>query len=342
MRARVLITRGPQAMVADRAFLSSTGIIVPADDGNWPPGAIVDVDFTLQDEAHAFTGEAKAIRRIPAANGGPAGIEFEFLKLDHDKKTLFEQLQDLNRVRRVATRSVFDIAHYLRHQARGNRVPGRDFGEPGSGHRPPVLVIHGFLGTRGAMFLLEQRLKSIGFPVFSIPLGMLNVDDIAASARVIAERIEALAAKYGFDRINILGHSMGGLIALYYIKRLGGDRRVRRLVSIGTPYRGASMALGALVAAPWLALFMKSITQIVPGSSFLEELHAGPLPKDVEFVSLIARNDQVVDPHSCVLRGAHNIVLATNHAGLVVAPKTFAAIDRVLRGEWAPPVQNVA
>ncbi|CAM5527705.1 hypothetical protein SMICM304S_05241 [Streptomyces microflavus] len=45
--------------------------------------------------------------------------------------------------------------------------------------------------------------------------------------------------------VDIVGHSLGGLIARYYVQRLGGDRRVRTLVTLGTPHGGTAVAPGA-------------------------------------------------------------------------------------------------
>lgn len=42
-------------------------------------------------------------------------------------------------------------------------------------------------------------------------------------------------------------HSMGGLLARYFLEHLGGADITRRLITIGTPHRGAPKALGALV-----------------------------------------------------------------------------------------------
>src|SRR5438132_1525150 len=81
-------------------------------------------------------------------------------------------------------------------------------------------------------------------------------------------------------RIDIVGPSMGGLIGLYYIKRLGGHKSVRRMVMLGTPARGT---WAALVGVATLGLFSSSSWQLLPGSDFLSELHSGPLPNEVEF-----------------------------------------------------------
>ena len=131
-----------------------------------------------------------------------------------------------------------DGLSYLRHLIRGNRLRRRDGFAELSPDSPPVLIIHGFLGTRGSMYMLERRLVESGFVVVSFNIGTLNVRDIRRSAFMIHRKIERVLAQTPFQKIDIIGHSMGGLIGLYYVKKLGGHQRVRRLVMMGTPVRG--------------------------------------------------------------------------------------------------------
>src|ERR1041384_2618902 len=132
---------------------------------------------------------------------------------------------------------------YLRHLVRGNRIRrGAAFDEV-SPDAPPVLIIHGFLGTRGSMYMLERRLVEDGFVVVSFNLGTLNLRDIRRSAFLIHRKIERILAPTPSPRIGITADSLGGLIGLYYVKKLGGHARVRKLIMMGTPIRGTWAAL---------------------------------------------------------------------------------------------------
>src|SRR5690606_16216706 len=149
----------------------------------------------------------------------------------------------------------------------------------------PVLLLHGFLGTRGSMLPLERRLVAEGLTVFSFNLGALNTRDIRASAFLIHRKIESILSQTSVDRIDIVGHSMGGLIGLYYVKKLGGHARVRRLVMMGTPIKGTWAALAGVVT---LGLWSKSSWQLLPRSRLLDELAQGPLPPGGEAPTLSA------------------------------------------------------
>src|SRR5436853_2120715 len=116
------------------------------------------------------------------------------------------------------------------------------------------------------MYILERRLNDDGICVFSFNLGSLNVRDIRTSAFLIHRKIEAILAQTPVKKIDIIGHSMGGLIGLYFIKKLSGHEKVRKLVMLGTPLKGTWVALGGVAL---MGLLSTSAWQLLPGSRFL-------------------------------------------------------------------------
>ena len=233
---------------------------------------------------------------------------------------------------------------YLRHLARGNRIRRRATFERLDVETPPVLLLHGFLGTRGSMFPLERRLAAEGFTVISFNLGALNSRDIRASAFLIHRKIESILQQTSLQKIDIVGHSMGGLIGLYYIKKLGGHARVRRLIMMGTPVKGTWAALAGVAT---LGLWSKSSWQLLPRSRFLDELNQGPLPPDVEVYTLAAARDWVCPLETTRMRGATAVTVPLGHSSLVMSEEVFSRIVAILqspvrraRGEadhlWAP------
>ena len=196
-----------------------------------------------------------------------------------------------------------------------------------------MLLIHGFLGTRGSMYLLERRLVDDGFCVVSFNLGTFNIRDIRSSAFLIHRKIEAILAQTSVKRIDILGHSMGGLIGLYYVKKLGGADKVRKLIMMGTPLRG-TWAAAAGVAT--LGLFSSSSWQLLPRSDFLRELEAGPLPPNVDYYTIAAARDWVCPLDSTHLEGATQLTVPLGHSSLVVSDEVYDRIVWALRHEQPP------
>jgi triacylglycerol lipase len=230
-------------------------------------------------------------------------------------------------------REVLDSGHaavYLRQLLRGNRArrehvdgPDPEAGPPG----PPVLLIHGYLATRGSLHLLERHLTQRGHVVMSYPLGPINLRDIRDSAGLIARKVESIVAQTGVTQVDVVGHSMGGLVGLYYLKRLGGRHRVRRLVMLGTPMRGTWSALFGLFTAP---LGLASL-QLLPGSPFLRDLAESPLPEGAQVISIGAERDWLAPLASTVLQGVRHLSVATGHSGLLVAEDVADVVARLLR-----------
>lgn len=229
-----------------------------------------------------------------------------------------------------------DGLSYLRHLARGNRIRREATFEKLKGDNVPLLLIHGFLGTRGSMYLLERRLVEDGFLVVSFNIGALNVRDIRRSAFMIHRKIDRILAETPAKKIDILGHSMGGLIGLYYVKKLGGAARVRRLVMMGTPVHGT---WAALLGVATLGLWSTSSWQLLPRSRFLDELHQGQVPEDVEIHTIAAARDWVVPLATTRLAGANAMTVPLGHSSLVVSEEVYQRVISVLRapGEGEPP-----
>ncbi len=221
-----------------------------------------------------------------------------------------------------------DGLSYLRHLVRGNRVRRGAGFEEVTPEAPPILIIHGFLGTRGSMYLLERRLVDDGFVVVSFNLGTLNVRDIRRSAFLIHRKIERILAQTPSQRIDILGHSMGGLIGLYYVKKLGGHTRVRKLIMMGTPVRGT---WAALMGVFMLGLWSTSSWQLLPRSRFLDELAQGPVPPGVEVHTIAAARDWVVPLPTTKVAGASATTVPLGHSSLVVSEEVYRRLVTTLR-----------
>jgi pimeloyl-ACP methyl ester carboxylesterase len=223
-----------------------------------------------------------------------------------------------------------DSAVYLRQLIRGNRAPHAQAVPRSAAGRPPVLLIHGYLATRGSLHLLGRHLADRGHIVFSYPLGFpVNLGDIRDSAGLIARKVESIVAQTGVTEIDVVGHSLGGLVGLYYLKRLGGRHRVRRLIMLGTPTQGTWSALFGLVTAP----LGRASLQLLPGSPFLRELGEMPLPQGADVVSIGAVRDWLAPVSTTILDGVRHIALPTGHSGLLVD----AEVARVVADLLAEP-----
>jgi triacylglycerol lipase len=109
----------------------------------------------------------------------------------------------------------------------------------------PVVLIHGLfgfdrIGVPGARFEyfrgIAAHLETLGCHAHAVRLP--PAASVPARAQKLVEAIEALP----HERIDLIAHSLGGLDARYALAHLGLARRVRSLVTIGTPHRGSPLA----------------------------------------------------------------------------------------------------
>jgi triacylglycerol esterase/lipase EstA (alpha/beta hydrolase family) len=242
---------------------------------------------------------------------------------------------------RHSKRDLLDVITYFRMSLSGNRV---NYPTDFENCEHPVLLLYGFGATRGTVSILEKRLRHDGFCVFSLNLGGIfdtfNTRCIEELSNLVEKNIERLCQQYRLNKISIIGHSKGGLIGHYYIKRLSGAKRVRSLITLGTPHNGNPWALLGL-ATP-LILVSKSIRQMFPMSSFIKRLKEGHFPRRVRFVSIYSKDDRVCYYKSAILdipaNGGDRIknieLKGLRHSDLVMRKTVYNIIkEELLKGD---------
>jgi pimeloyl-ACP methyl ester carboxylesterase len=191
----------------------------------------------------------------------------------------------------------------------------------------PILLVHGMVDNRSIFTLLRRGLRRRGFGrVLTLNYSPLTADVRTAAAR-LAQEVEELVAESGYERVHVVGHSLGGLIARYYVTRLGGDERVHTLVTLGTPHSGTYSAY---------ALPSRLCRQLRPGSALMREL-AQPVPGcRTRFVAYWSDLDQLVLPQRHA-RLEHPDLVASNievrglgHMSLPISGRVVHGISTTL------------
>ena len=151
----------------------------------------------------------------------------------------------------------------------------------------PILLVHGIVSNRSIFTLLRRGLTRRGFSnVFAMNYTTLSTD-VRAAAASLAEEVERVVEETGFERIHVIGHSLGGLIGRYYVTRLGGDARVHTLVTLGTPHEGTWAAH---------ALPTRLMRQMRPGSAVLRELARPVHGCRTRFIAYWSDSDEAILP----------------------------------------------
>jgi triacylglycerol esterase/lipase EstA (alpha/beta hydrolase family) len=187
--------------------------------------------------------------------------------------------------------------------------------------RGPVVLIHGVLVNDGVWFVLRRFLmRRSGAPVYTINYGP-PFADIERFAEQLRARIDAICAATGAERVVLVAHSMGGLVARAYLRRFGPGR-VARLVTIATPHHGSILAY---------SFPGRGLAQMHPGNPWLTELNRDESkPAPAPITSIWSRHDSMVMPQtSSVLAGAENIALTgIAHNALVWNRDVMALVAR--------------
>ena len=151
----------------------------------------------------------------------------------------------------------------------------------------PILLAHGIIDNHTVFAMMRRHLVRRGFSsIHTFSYSPLTLD-VRRTAERMGREIEAICEASGSDRIHVIGHSLGGLIARYYIQRLGGHERVHTCVTLGTPHQGTLAAR----LLPW-----PLVKQVRPDSDLMAELDEPAPGCRTRFVAFYSDVDQLIVP----------------------------------------------
>jgi triacylglycerol lipase len=185
----------------------------------------------------------------------------------------------------------------------------------------PVLLVHGFGGTRSSWAVIAKALSNRGIAVNTItysPLGN-SVDHLADE---LVAAVERTLSETGADKVHLLGHSLGGVVIGQAIAGGGLVGLVDTVITLGSPFGGS----------PWAALlpFGDLLRALRPGSPLLCRLAAAPIPDGVRWLAFAASQDIIVPGLRSVpgQAGVQTITVdGVGHLGLLVNRQV---VDRIV------------
>jgi pimeloyl-ACP methyl ester carboxylesterase len=158
-------------------------------------------------------------------------------------------------------------------------------------HPVPVVFIHGLLGDCTNFAPLRRHLARHGIRRFSSFAYRPRLD-YQRLATALGDRISAVCRDTGTAQVDVVGHSLGGLVARYFTQT-AGTTRVRRLVTLGTPYLA----------------------------------HANP-PQEL---AIFGEHDPLVPPPADRARRRMRVIGGCGHLGLLTDPRALGAVTYHLR-----------
>jgi triacylglycerol esterase/lipase EstA (alpha/beta hydrolase family) len=210
--------------------------------------------------------------------------------------------------------------------------------KPTAAHPRPVVLVHGTFGEAAVNWaFMSPALKAEGFCLFALDYGRLplspvpGVDHVAVSAGQLKTFVDGVLAATGAGKVDMVGHSQGGMMPRYYIRFLGGASKVGDLVGIAPSNHGTTTPL----AAP-SGFFCPACADQAAGSDFLQKLNADhEVEPGVDYTAIETRYDEVVTPFtSAFLKGPSsqvtNVLLqdacplhVSEHLTIVSSPLTL-------------------
>jgi triacylglycerol lipase len=248
--------------------------------------------------------------------------------------------------------------------------------EPTRRRPDPVILVHGLMANRTVNWpTISPFLANHGYCVFALtygtrdgvrlggfyqPGGLVRMQESARRLRRFAGRV---LRRTGADKVDVVGHSEGSLMPNWWVKRLGGDRKVDDYVGITPLWDGTNLAGLANVDAIGRALGFSGVAydtlepvcascrQFLSSSSFMRKMNAGGGPRvpGVDYTMILTRNDELVIPYtSGLMEGAANVIVQdacgldqSEHLSIAFDPITAYTILNALDERAAHPVPCV-
>ncbi|WP_328546458.1 esterase/lipase family protein [Streptomyces platensis] len=225
--------------------------------------------------------------------------------------------------------------------------------KPSAAHPRPVVLVHGTLGNSIDNWLgLAPYLVARGYCVFSLDYGQLpgvpffhGLGPVDASARQLAAYVDRVLAATGTEKVDLVGHSQGGMMSRVYLKFHGGADKVNTLVGLapdnhGTDLNGLTRLLDHFPGAKdYIDKLTPGLADQIVGSDILNRLNEGgdTLP-GVHYTVIATKYDEVVTPYrSAFLNGpdVRNVVVQ-DLCGLDLSEHVaIGLVDRVAFHETA-------
>ncbi len=223
----------------------------------------------------------------------------------------------------------------------GRRMSGVLRGDAAA-HLRPVVLVHGYAQNRGDFVSIARALRRRGFAhVFGFNYPWLS--SIGANAARLRRFVDEVCEECGATQVDLVCHSMGGLVAMQYLHGEKGGARVARCVTIATPFRGVRWR-GPLLG--------QSAADLRRGFAFPALAPAGAAPDappegaPTRMLSIYSRHDNVVHPvdtSSLAAAGGRDLDAGTmGHLAILFDPAVAEAVATFLIEDDPPKVTTVS
>jgi len=209
--------------------------------------------------------------------------------------------------------------------------------KPSAAHPFPVVLVHATLADEGSNWVtLAPLLANEGYCVYafnygetaaSLPIipfitpGRIDgLGHITQSAEELSSFVNRVISKTKASKVDLVGHSQGGMMPNYYIHFLGGASKVNELIGLAPSNHGTTLdGLTSLVENfPFASEFVNGLLEFLgapalpeqeENSAFIKKLFGSgePLSSSVRYVVIETEHDEVVTPFQHAFLSGSNV-----------------------------------
>ena len=201
----------------------------------------------------------------------------------------------------------------------------------------PTIVIHGFLANALTNLPIHIALRRKGLETHDVPIPGLNTINVERGTQILADKVNQVLSESASSRVNLVGVSKGGVIALNYLRRYQGHKVTHKAIMLGSPLNGTPI-VGKIHKLPGIG---KHAAELLPNSRLMQQLH-GTAPVNststAEVISIYADGDVLVNKNAATVPEARVVkapkgVWPLGHYQLVVDPANLQLIAAELTNQ---------
>jgi triacylglycerol lipase len=199
--------------------------------------------------------------------------------------------------------------------------------------RPPVIFVHGLYHNRTAWFFYVRWFRRWGWRHLAAITLRGKFRSVAEQATTLAQVVDEVLTQTGSTRVDLVGHSMGGLVIRAFLAGTPNQDAIRRVITLGTPHAGSKLAVFAVG---------KARRDLLPGSPLLLSLNANGVqaPRDGHLYAIYSVVDNMVLPYESAMAEGEGVTSLetgpTNHVGLLFSRGTAELVRTCLDGRSDP------
>jgi len=208
--------------------------------------------------------------------------------------------------------------------------------KPSSAHPYPVVLVHATLADEGSNWVtLAPLLANEGYCVYAFNYGATiaslevwpfigpridGIGHIEKSAEELSSFVNNVLSKTKAAKVDLVGHSQGGMMPNYYIKFLGGASKVNELIGLAPSNHGTTLdGITTLVEKfPFAAEIINGLIEFLgapalaeqeENSAFIKKLFGSgePVASGVKYVVIETEHDEVVTPYTHAFLSGSNV-----------------------------------